>query len=286
MLLTIIRGIPHDFSCRFPSCNTLCFGSGRKRRFEICFTFRFIKRRNLILLPSNQNTGLSDPDTTKVFVFAQYWLPGFCSGMTDYYGCNHPKPLWGKYFTTHGLWPQYDSGGPPYPEFCTTEAFNSSVPVEIGWEQMTEYWPNAIYSETDPEYDSFWEHEWSKHGTCTELSQYEYFSVTLAWEKTFGTPDIVSNNVGGSVDSSKLRDVYGGAAMVALQCNTGNFLSGVFTCWSQSNGKPNVRIVCPADVVLEDSCTDDEVHIQGFWDFSVWGQHEILFRANQLMAML
>lgn len=184
--------------------------------------------------------------------------------MTDYYGCQHPKLFWQNHLTTHGLWPQYAAGGPPYPEFCTTEAFNASVPLEIGWEQMTVLWPNAIYAENDPNYDSFWEHEWTKHGTCSDLSQYDYFSLTLGMEKSFGTPKLISENVNGSVVANELRTVYGGASMVALQCNPGDFLSGIFTCWSQVEGRPGAQIVCPTDVVLEDTCVGDAVFIQGF----------------------
>jgi hypothetical protein len=29
---------------------------------------------------------------------------------------------------------------------------------------MTQYWPDVKYTETDPNYPSFWDHEWTKHG--------------------------------------------------------------------------------------------------------------------------
>ena len=197
-----------------------------------------------------------------VFVFAQSWQPGFCSGKSNYYGCSNPKDFWNKYFTIHGLWPQYSSGG--YPHDCTTEAFNTTVPYEVGWTDMTTNWPNAQYEESDPNYDSFWIHEWSKHGTCTGLSQYDYFSTTMNLLKQFGTPALITNNVGGSVSASDLRTYYGGSTMVALQCNSGNYINGVYTCWNQVNGKPTTQVVCPSDVQKEDTCSGSTVYISSF----------------------
>eukprot|EP00128_Syssomonas_multiformis_P002201 Colp12_sorted_trinity150504_noHs@23754 len=51
---------------------------------------------------------------------------------------------------------------------------------------MTKYWPEVEYEVTDPEYTSFWEHEWSKHGTCSGLSQDDYFQTTVNLIKSFG----------------------------------------------------------------------------------------------------
>jgi ribonuclease I len=48
---------------------------------------------------------------------------------------------------------------------------------------MTTYFPDMNYAETSPDYDSFWQHEWDKHGTCVAvqagLSQNEYFEKAL-----------------------------------------------------------------------------------------------------------
>ena len=102
-----------------------------------------------------------------MYVFAYSWQPEFCYGKTGYYGCSNPLPSWSTNFTLHGLWPQYSSGG--YPSYCTTEPFDPSVPDKVGWTDMTTYWPNAQYATTDPKYDDFWEHEWTKHGYAISL---------------------------------------------------------------------------------------------------------------------
>ncbi len=96
-----------------------------------------------------------------MFVLAYSWQPEFCYGK-KFYGCSHPSPSWNKEFTLHGLWPQYSTGG--HPSSCTHEAFDPSVPSKVGFTDMTTYWPNVHYATTDPAYDDFWEHEWTKHG--------------------------------------------------------------------------------------------------------------------------
>lgn len=96
--------------------------------------------------------------TGDIYVFAYSWSPEFCYGQSTWPGCQAPQSYWGKYFTIHGLWPQYSTGG--YPSSCTTEAFNTSVPIAVGWNDMTKYWPNVQASETSADYDSFWIHEW------------------------------------------------------------------------------------------------------------------------------
>lgn len=54
----------------------------------------------------------------------------------------------------------------------------------------------------------------------------------------------------------------GGASMVSLQCQSGSYLVGAYTCWSSVNGIPTAQIVCPTDVQGEDTCTKDTIIVQ------------------------
>jgi len=204
----------------------------------------------------------SEKMTADLYVFAYSWTPEYCYGQPSFEGCKTPQEYWGKHFTLHGLWPQYSTGG--YPASCSVEKFNTSIPLTVGWDEMIQYWPNVKYLETSTEYTQFWEHEWSKHGTCTDLPQFDYFAKTLSLIKSFGTPASVTNAVGSTMSASVLRDDFGGSSKVALQCNGGTYLSGAFTCWTQSNGFPIAQTTCPDDVIKEDSCRSEMITIQSF----------------------
>jgi ribonuclease T2 len=194
-----------------------------------------------------------------IYVLAYSWTPGFCF-TTDptYPGCVDPKPYWMYNFTIHGLWPQYDTTG--YPSYCSTESFDPDVPIEIGWDIMTTYYPDVKYTETSPDYDSFWEHEWDKHGTCSGLSQYNYFQQAILLAETFITPEILHKyiNTTNALSSASLRDSLGGSTYAALQCSDTDILTGVYTCWSHI---PVLQIECPASVQSEDTCTAEYLTI-------------------------
>lgn len=104
----------------------------------------------------------------------------------------------------------------------------------------------------------------SKHGTCSGLSQYDYFENTINLLKKFGTPASVTAAVGSTISASSLRNDFGGASNVALQCESGKYLSGAYTCWTQSNGLPTKQVNCPADVIKEDTCTATTLFVQTF----------------------
>jgi ribonuclease T2 len=134
--------------------------------------------------------------------------------------------------------------------FCTDEKFDEDVAVEVGWETMTTYWPDVQYQETDSNYDEFWTHEWEKHGTCSGLSQYDYFNYATQLIQTFGTPSAYTAAAtgDGTMNANDLRDDFGGASMASLQCSSGKYINGVYTCWSTVNGVPTTQVVCPSDV--------------------------------------
>lgn len=80
----------------------------------------------------------------------------------------HPNGNW----TIHGLWPQHNTTS--WPQYCTNEPFNYTTLYPI-LNELKLYW-----SACDKPWDQqFWQHEWSKHGTCSSMSQLEYFNTTL-----------------------------------------------------------------------------------------------------------
>ncbi len=149
---------------------------------------------------------------------------------------------------------------------CTTEPFDSGVVDAIGFSTMTQYWPDVKYAETDPNYTEFWNHEWTKHGTCSGLSQMNYFNSTIALIKSFGTPSSFSASVGGTMTASSLRDAFGGPTFASLQCTSAQYVNGVYTCWDRdpNTGLPTQQIVCPADVQAEDTCTSSTLTVASF----------------------
>jgi ribonuclease T2 len=199
-------------------------------------------------------------DGNFLYVLAYSWTPGFCATEQNDPGCSAPQDFWTSHFTLHGLWPQnYGSG---YPSFCTKEAFDPKVPEAVGMSTMNTYWPNVQATTGSSSYDDFWEHEWTKHGTCSTLSQQDFFETAIDTIKKFGTPSVVTQNVGKTVKAEDIRDGFGGKSKVALLCS-GKSLTGVYTCWAQSNGKPTEQVDCSDnDVAHEDTCSDDEIEIK------------------------
>ena len=197
-----------------------------------------------------------DPST--LYVYAYSWTPGFCDNQS-YPGCKSPEAYWNTNLTIHGLWPQYNTTG--YPSACSTEPFDPAVPESIGMTNMIQYWTNVQSTETSADYDSFWEHEWSKHGTCTGLSQHDYFNNAIKLTFSVPTPSVLSNSVGKNMRASDLRTSFCGSDHVSLQCHDSH-LTGVYTCWAHNNGIPTTQIACPSSVVKEDTCiSDDEIMI-------------------------
>jgi hypothetical protein len=91
-----------------------------------------------------------------------------------------------------------------------------------------------------------------------------YFTQALNVIKTYGTPSVISSNVGKNVASASVREAFGGATYASLVCSGGKYLNGVYMCLSYENGIPTGKTVCPADVQAEDNCGTGDVFIQTF----------------------
>lgn len=76
-------------------------------------------------------------------------------------------------WSIHGLWPQYTLT--KYPRFCKNQEFNINKLDPI-MDRLKQDW----YSNRGPD-ETFWEHEYLKHGTCNfnNLNEFNYFKTTL-----------------------------------------------------------------------------------------------------------
>lgn len=212
------------------------------------------------VLNNTQSVGKNErADADWMYVFAYSWTPGFCATQSNDPGCSDPEDYWKSHFTLHGLWPQYTDNG--YPSFCSQEAFDPACAEEVGMDTMEQYWPNVKANPGDSDYDDFWMHEWTKHGTCSTLDQTTYYQTAISLIKSYGTPSVVSSNIGKSVPADDIRQGFGGSSMVILKCSNG-FLTGAYTCWTQSSGQPDKKVDCPASTQGEDNCGSGNVLIK------------------------
>ncbi|GAB1581666.1 ribonuclease [Phyllobacterium phragmitis] len=95
------------------------------------------------------------------YVLSLSWSPSYCATegpRADRQQCASGRPY---SFVAHGLWPQYERG---YPQDCAIS---------------DRYVPRALVSSMRDIMPStgLIVHEWRKHGSCTGLSQSDYFST-------------------------------------------------------------------------------------------------------------
>jgi len=142
-------------------------------------------------------------------------------------------------FTLHGLWPsRIGSTVNSYPCECTKEAFDESK-VSASLSEMKQRWPSYT-----GENDQFWDHEWSKHGTCCDdttglSSQATFFSSTLALRDKVG---ILKALAAASITPGKSYSYASMAAAVKaslgvnplMGCKTGNTLSEMGICYTKT----------------------------------------------------
>jgi ribonuclease T2 len=98
------------------------------------------------------------------YVLTLSWSPTHCSsdaggGRDDDLQCRSGRPFG---FVLHGLWPQHEKG---WPEFCDTRA-----PRRLKDSVMRE----ALALSPS---ERLVQHEWEKHGSCSGLSQEDYFAA-------------------------------------------------------------------------------------------------------------
>jgi ribonuclease T2 len=103
------------------------------------------------------------------YVLSLSWSPTWCAGNDAGGRTQQCRQGENNGFIVHGLWPQNDRG---YPEFCPTRQ-PDRVPDNLG-RSVIDIIPSM----------GLIGHQWRKHGTCSGLSQKDYFAVTrAAWQR-------------------------------------------------------------------------------------------------------
>ncbi|KAF1752549.1 hypothetical protein GCK72_019104 [Caenorhabditis remanei] len=122
-------------------------------------------------------------------------------------------PQW----SIHGLWPNFENGS--YPQNChgTPKHFDENLIKSIE-DRLIKIWPNLYPKKT---IQSFWKHEYDKHGTCAQSeklfeSELAYFTEVM---KVFDSIDVAGalksigpsdKNIGGIDLKNSLAGVLEG----------------------------------------------------------------------------
>ncbi|ORX73003.1 ribonuclease T2 [Linderina pennispora] len=194
--------------------------------------------------------------TNGLLVLVQQWYNGL--GPADQY-------------TLHGLWPDTCTGGLTPSSGCDASRVYSNVGTIIQnynptlYNQMSMYWPSYTGDN-----NSFWSHEWSKHGTCvttldpscyTSYTQYQdvndYFAQVLGLRSKYDYYTALKNRGIVPTTGKTFTAAAFKAAIkaelgidVVLKCSSGT-LSEIWTWFNVQNKSTYV----PTSTWVSDTCT-------------------------------
>ena len=159
------------------------------------------------------------------YVLALSWSPSYClveGDRANQQQCADDRDLG---FVVHGLWPQYESG---YPEFCPSRE-PDRVPSQLG----------RNYLDIVPSMGLIG-HQWRKHGSCSGLSQANYFKVLRAARNRIKVPNAFAlDQLPAQIDAFEAENAFIAANPgmerdgIAISCERG-LLREVRICMTSS----------------------------------------------------
>ncbi|KAJ0975327.1 hypothetical protein J5N97_017292 [Dioscorea zingiberensis] len=210
----------------------------------------------LFFLSFHSHTYLSSAQNFDFFYFVQQWPGSYCDTQQSCCYPSNGKPP--ADFGIHGLWPNNNDGS--YPSNCDPNTpFNPSKQTGHHLLAPGQQWQNT-----------FWAHEWEKHGTCSEsvLDQHDYFLTALNLKKQYNLLEILQNAGieanDGSYSLSSITEAISGATgyTPGVECNTdesgSDQLYQVYLCVDTSGSSV---IECP---VLPNSKCSSQIQFPSF----------------------
>ena len=171
-------------------------------------TLRIAASGALTALALASSTAAQAASPVENYALAISWEPAYCISHGSYPECSSETPSRqdNKTFSLHGLWPQSES-------YCGVSAANKKLDENGEWTQLPAVTlqpaTEAALQVEEPGTQSYLErHEWTEHGTCSGLSQQNFFAPTLAMLNSVNASNLgstVSANVGGHVTLAQLQ---------------------------------------------------------------------------------
>jgi ribonuclease T2 len=158
------------------------------------------------------------------YALAISWEPAFCLTNSGKPECQSETPTRqdAHAFSLHGLWPQSGSYcGATAAQKSNDQAGKWSLLPAVALQSSTE----AALKVEEPGTQSYLErHEWIEHGTCSGLSQQNFFAPTLAMLNGINASNLgstVAANVGGHLTLAQLQSAaaldYGTYAKIDIE---------------------------------------------------------------------
>lgn len=175
------------------------------------------------------------PGQFDYWVLSLSWTPQFCKMEPGDAQCKNA----GNGFYVHGLWPQYERG---YPSYCgNNEKVSDELVARL----------DPIMPSREPV-----QYQWKKHGSCSGLSQDEYFMQLERARRAIAIPEAYQAPAAFVTDSAfNIKQAFLAVnprfddESLVLQCK-GKFLREVRACF---NAELDPR-ACGRDV--QDRCRD------------------------------
>lgn len=139
----------------------------------MCVVLAFCAQDALAGGRNGWKAGTSSAKDFDFYVLSLSWSPSYCAAEgadANRQQCEAGRPY---AFVVHGLWPQFERG---YPSDCA--AGTARVPGALT-RSLLDIMPSP----------GLVRHEWQKHGTCTGLSQTDYFRILRAARQKVAIPD-------------------------------------------------------------------------------------------------
>ncbi|XP_055332093.1 ribonuclease Oy-like [Paramacrobiotus metropolitanus] len=210
---------------------------------------------------SRNQVNYKGDDDFDYLLFVQRWPASVCvdGHVTGSEKCAFPSGMSPTDWILHGLWPsKYNSTGP---EDCSKTPFNPD-PVQPILQDLEQYWPNL---ETNTQPDSFWAHEWTKHGTCAQslpslAGEFNYFNRPLQFRKQYNLyTALQAQNIAPSASKTYSHD----EVVTALQKEF-NEPIGVYCTYSKDTKKhyvAEIRFCMTKDLALM-ACPESGHHLR------------------------